>query len=81
MIYVQNVEKMIIKNGYFVTYVSTSWSKNVSKAFMKGNKGMIIEFDKEYRTSNHLVHCCDLEFPNFKGNEKCYFVDRQDLCR
>ena len=48
-------------SGHFVTYVSTSWRKEVSRAFMKGNKGMIIEIDKQYK-NNWDVHCCDVSW-------------------
>ena len=53
-------EKMI-DNGFFVTYVSTSWKKQVSEVFMGGNKGMIIEIDKEYK-GNKDIYCCDVSW-------------------
>ena len=31
-----------------MTYVSTSWRKEVTEAFMGNEKGMIIQFSKEY---------------------------------
>eukprot|EP01084_Bolivina_argentea_P173521 300571_1 len=37
-----------IKNGYFVTYVSTSWKRYVSEKFM-GDTGMIIQCDETFR--------------------------------
>ena len=50
------------ESGYFVTYVSTSWKKEVSKAFMGKKKGMIIEFDKEYKVNKYIVNCCDVSW-------------------
>ena len=54
------MDKKVVKNGYFVTYVSTSWRKEVSEAFMK-DKGMMIEFDQEYRHYSG-VRCCDVSW-------------------
>lgn len=52
-------EKM--SSGYFVTYVSTSWRKEVSKAFMKGNQGMLIEIDGKYK-DHWGVLCSDVSW-------------------
>eukprot|EP01084_Bolivina_argentea_P075899 137543_1 len=54
------LNKKAIENGYFVTYVSTSWNKRVAKAFMKGD-GMIIQIDKQFK-NNELIYCCDLSW-------------------
>ena len=53
--------KKYFDNGYFVTYVSTSWKKEVSKAFLGGKEGMIIEIDKWYKC-NYFVKCCDVSW-------------------
>ena len=58
------IDEKITMNAYFVTYVSTSWRKNVCKAFMKGTgqkkaEGMIIEFDARFK---ELVACCDVSW-------------------
>eukprot|EP01084_Bolivina_argentea_P184389 318017_1 len=45
-----------IKSGYFVTYVSSSWSKGVAESFTNGD-GMIIQIDKVFKEK---VHCCDV---------------------
>ena len=45
--------------GYFKTYVSTSWRKEVSKAFIGKDGGMIIEFDKSRRK---CWFCCDVSW-------------------
>eukprot|EP01084_Bolivina_argentea_P152502 266025_1 len=42
-----------MKRGYFTTYVSTSWRKEVALTFMNG-QGMVIEFDKEYKDTNSI---------------------------
>eukprot|EP01084_Bolivina_argentea_P202571 346095_1 len=47
------MDKKKIKNGYFATYVSASWKKEVSQAFM-GNEGMIIQIDEEFK---HKAGC------------------------
>ena len=44
-----------------MTYVSTSWRKEVAQHFMKGNDGMIITIDKEYK-ENTDVYCCDVSW-------------------
>eukprot|EP01084_Bolivina_argentea_P304097 525120_1 len=54
------LNKKSIKNGYFVTYVSTSWSKDVAKSFMSGD-GMMIQINKEFM-SNENVICCDVSW-------------------
>ena len=54
------MDRKMIKSGYFITYVSTSWRKEVSKAFMKGD-GMIIEIDKKYK-ERVGVYCCDVSW-------------------
>ena len=32
------MDREVVTNGYFVTYVSTSWSKEVSQMFMKDDR-------------------------------------------
>ena len=51
-------------DGYFVTYVSTSWRKEVSLTFIGNNNGMMIEFDRWYRRSIDFdsVYCCDVSW-------------------
>ena len=53
------MNKKVVESGYFVTYVSTSWKKEVSKAFMGGKEGMIIHFDEKFRQNNK---CCDVSW-------------------
>ena len=55
------LNKKEIKSGSFITYTSTSWNKNVSIQFMGNDKGMIIEFDENYRNEAN-VHCCDVSW-------------------
>eukprot|EP01084_Bolivina_argentea_P017223 32173_1 len=54
------LDKKEIKKGYFPSYTSTSWIKEVSLRFMNGD-GMIIEIDEEYR-SNRKIFCCDVSW-------------------
>ena len=56
------MDRKTVSNGYFVTYVSTSWRKEVSEQFMGGNEGMIIHIDKDYKSANVLVRCCDVSW-------------------
>ena len=55
------LNKRTVDNGYFVTYVSTSWKKEISEMFMGGNEGMILEIDKAYK-SDVAVYCCDVSW-------------------
>eukprot|EP01084_Bolivina_argentea_P244069 408963_1 len=54
------LEKKEIKNGYFITYVSTTWIKEVSSTFV-GDKGMIIQVDESYRTGR-WTNICDVSW-------------------
>ena len=54
------INEKVVTNGYFVTYVSTSWQKNVSEAFTQGN-GMMIHFDEEF-TDRGWIRCCDVSW-------------------
>ena len=47
------------KIGYFKTYVSTSWKKEVAKAFMGKGSGMVIAFEKGIRK---CWFCCDVSW-------------------
>ena len=49
-----------IANGFFVTYVSTSWKKEIGQAFMK-DEGMLIHIDEDYRDASD-VNCCDVSW-------------------
>eukprot|EP01084_Bolivina_argentea_P271284 461549_1 len=42
-----------VESGYFVTYVSTSWNKDIALSFMKGD-GMIIKIDQEFKTHKNI---------------------------
>ena len=56
------MESINLDYGYFVTYVSTSWRKEVSIAFMGvKQKGMLMEFDEGYK-NNKYVLCCDVSW-------------------
>ena len=48
------MDKKSVKEGYFVTYVSSSWRKEVCKAFMNGD-GMIIETSGGARFARHVL--------------------------
>eukprot|EP01084_Bolivina_argentea_P075896 137539_1 len=47
-----------VNEGYFVTYVSTSWNKEIASAFMK-KEGMLIQIDKDFK---EYVYCCDVSW-------------------
>eukprot|EP01084_Bolivina_argentea_P075898 137541_1 len=49
-----------INKGYFVTYVSTSWNKQVAVSFMKDD-GMLIQIDKKLKEDYH-TKCCDVSW-------------------
>ena len=49
-----------VKRGYFPTYTSASWQKDVALAFMK-NEGMLIVIDKNIRQSVNFL-CCDVSW-------------------
>ena len=83
-----------VKSGYFVTYVSTSWRKEVSEAFMGDGDGAIIRFDKDYK-GDDCIACCDVswisKFPDeceilfarsvkqgWDNNFACSIVDETD---
>ena len=60
------LDKKVVESGYFVTYVSTSWQKDVSKRFIKG-KGMLIQFDAQFKDNEDedtrfLTPCCDVSW-------------------
>ena len=56
------LDTKVVSNGFFVTYVSTSWKKEVSEKFIGVKKGMIIHFDVEYRDCGSDVPCCDVSW-------------------
>eukprot|EP01083_Nonionella_stella_P253106 871291_1 len=49
-----------IQCGYFPTYTSTSWVRNVASTFM-GSAGMMIQIDKTTRSSPVFL-CCDVSW-------------------
>ena len=52
------LDKKSVEKGYFVTYVSTSWSQYIATRFMK-DKGMLIQFDVWYKD---CMICCDVSW-------------------
>eukprot|EP01084_Bolivina_argentea_P273425 465754_1 len=54
------LNKREISSGYFVTYVSATWVKDVAVSFME-DEGMIIQLDESFRSSYH-VNCCDVSW-------------------
>ena len=65
-----------VDNGYFVTYVSASWIKDVSLQFAAG-KGMIIEIDSKYKTAND-IKCCDVSWIS-KFPDECEILFARSL--
>ncbi len=49
-----------MKCGYFVTYVSTSWSKQVAKSFMN-DEGMMLHINESFKNSK-AINCCDVSW-------------------
>ena len=70
------LDRKSVDNGYFVTYVSTSWRKEVAMSFMKG-EGMMIQFDKKYKDSHHVL-CCDVSWIS-KFPDECEILFARSL--
>ena len=77
-----------VRNGFFATYVSTSWNEEIATTFTNG-KGMMIEIDKKYKIRSD-VYCCNVswisKFPDeceilfargihYRSNFKCEILD------
>ena len=71
-----SLDRKNIENGYFVTYVSSSWRKEVSSAFMKGN-GCIIEIDQQYK-DDYFIYCCDVSWIS-KFPDECEILFARSL--
>ena len=54
------LDKKSVRGGYFVTYVSTSWEKEVAAEFMAGD-GMLIQIDEKFK-NNNMICCCDVSW-------------------
>eukprot|EP01083_Nonionella_stella_P096565 271503_1 len=56
-----------VDKAWFITYVSTSWRKDVALSFM-ASEGMIIKIDKDYKNDELHYHrtsginCCDVSW-------------------
>ena len=54
--------------GSFVTYVSSSWEKDVATAFIYGDNGMMITIDKQFKKGDasyyhtQIVYSCDVSW-------------------
>ena len=74
------MDKSEVKSGYFVTYTSASWIKDVALTFMggdNGGKGMMIQFDKEYK-ADRSVYCCDVSWVS-KFPDECEILFARSL--
>ena len=86
------MDQKVVSRGYFVTYVSTSWKKEVSEKFTGGKEGMMICFDENFK-DYFGIYCCDVswisKFPDecevlfarsvdAYDNFKCVVVDEKD---
>eukprot|EP01083_Nonionella_stella_P086512 240393_1 len=49
-----------VRSGYFATYMSTAWQKEVAKEFMDGD-GMIVAIDKKFK-NDRAIKCCDVSW-------------------
>eukprot|EP01084_Bolivina_argentea_P175391 303739_1 len=56
-----------IDNGYFKTYVSTSWVKEIALTFVSG-QGMLFEIDEHFRAKSI---CCDVSWISKFGTNEC----------
>eukprot|EP01084_Bolivina_argentea_P274010 466892_1 len=63
------LDQKMVKTGYFVTYVSTSWNKQISQQFM-GDNGMIIKIEKEFKNDKY-INCCDVSWISKFGSNEC----------
>ena len=55
------LDEKIVKSGYFVTFVSTSWRKEVAQKFMGKQKGMMIEIADCFK-NDYYTTCCDVSW-------------------
>ena len=65
------LSKNSIEMGFFTTYVSTSWDRNIARGFIKNEDdgGMIIEIDESFK-DNEFVSCCDVSWISKYPQEK-----------
>eukprot|EP01083_Nonionella_stella_P075630 205670_1 len=54
------LNKKSVGLGYFVTFVSTSWDRDVAVQFLD-NAGILIEMDENFK-DNSFVDCCDVSW-------------------
>ena len=54
------LDRKKVESGHFVTYVSSSWNKEVAKSFMSGD-GMMIQIDETYK-NDEWIYCCDVSW-------------------
>eukprot|EP01083_Nonionella_stella_P066595 175494_1 len=67
-----------VTSGWFVTYVSSSWKKEVALTFLSGSsdEGMLIKIDSEYKRgvstyhSPGAIYCCDVSWIS-KFQDEC----------
>ena len=62
------LEEKSVPIGYFSTYVSTSWQKEVAEEFMS-DKGMIMHFTESFK-NNYRIKCCDVSWIS-KFDDEC----------
>ena len=54
------LDRKSVRGGYFVTYVSTSWRREVATGFMVGD-GMLIQIDEKFKNDD-MILCCDVSW-------------------
>ena len=69
-----NLTSKDVGNGYFVTYMSASWSKDVASAFM-GTDGMILKIEKDFK-DDRWINCCDVSWISKFTDEREIFFSR-----
>ena len=70
------MDRKVWNKGYFPTYVSTSWRKEVAQHFVQGNEGMIIKIDESYRNDED-VYWCDVSWIS-KFPDECEILFSRD---
>mmetsp|Transcript_5332 Transcript_5332/g.8921 ORF Transcript_5332/g.8921 Transcript_5332/m.8921 type:complete len:390 (+) Transcript_5332:93-1262(+) len=81
------LNRRVVENGYFKTFVSTSWQKPVAMEFMGANnskhghdhkqQGMIIQIDSQYK-DDALTPCCDCSWIS-KFPDECEILFARSL--
>eukprot|EP01084_Bolivina_argentea_P051808 95277_1 len=72
------LNKKKINKGWFKTYVSSSWIKEVATSFMGNDQGMIFQIDKKFKKDGY-IKCCDVSWISKFPDEKEVLFARSRL--